>query len=124
VDEELQEDSFIAQVDLDIFETVLTDKIRLPWQANCKHVLAAHLQDGDDITATSSDARTDSRTSVEDDDNKDKAQNEFIDLWSPQGLDLSKLQYKSRDLRPILDWLRDRLLPDIDKDARRVILEA
>jgi len=54
----------------------------------------------------------------------DNAENEFIDFWTPQGLDLPKLQQESKDLQPILDWLKDGLLPDVDKDARRIILEA
>jgi len=109
-DEELQEDSFIAQVNPHIFEPVLTDKIRLPRQTYSKHVLAVQLQHGDHIADTPPNACADSRT-LQDNDNKDDSQNGFIDLWSPQGLDLPKLQNESKDLRPILDWLRNGRLP-------------
>ena len=37
---------------------------------------------------------------------------------------MPQLQYDSKDLRPIIEWLKDGTLPDIDKEARRVILEA
>ena len=34
------------------------------------------------------------------------------------------MQREIKDLRPVFDWLTDGLLPDVDKDARRIILEA
>ena len=121
-DEELQEDSFIAQVDPNIFEPVTTDKIRLK---NYKHILAAEIKDSGDTNSTPFDVHVPSDQQLPlETENTANIRKEFIDLWSPQGLDLPKLQCESRDLRPILDWLRDGRLPDIDKDARRVILES
>jgi len=34
------------------------------------------------------------------------------------------LQHQSTDLQPILNWLEDSILPDTDKEARRVILQS
>ena len=48
----------------------------------------------------------------------------MIDLWSSQNRDIRTLHYESRDLQPIFSWLEEGLLPDSDKDARRVILQA
>ena len=120
-DEELQEDSFIAQLDPDIFESVSRNKTRA-MRCNLQPLTPTTVSDNDETSLSTpiQDQVDDQLSSTLTDNTK----NELIDLWSQKGLDLPQLQYDSKDLRPIIEWLRDGRLPDIDKEARRVIFEA
>jgi len=48
----------------------------------------------------------------------------MIDLWAEQERDIQQLQHESKDLQPILDWLKHGILPQSDKEARQLILRS
>jgi len=58
------------------------------------------------------------------DDKSDTINELVIDLWTFQGQDLLKLKTESNYLQPIVNWLEERVLPESDSEARRVILLA
>ena len=89
VDEELQQDSFIAQIDPDIFQPVANDRQRPIPRKNSQHVSPIGNNDDGTVSGTSSDGLTnDLSQSVKAGNTK----NDVIDLWSAQELDLQKLQ--------------------------------
>ena len=121
VDEELQEDSFIAQIEPDVFQPLLNQRTRYALNTDSQLVSPVTDTDNVSVTDTPSDVLApDTPQSVV----TDNANSTVIDLWSASDFDLQKLQYESNDLRQIIDWLKDGILPDVDKDARRVILQA
>ena len=123
VDEELKEDSFIAQIEPDIFEPLINDMSQRSHRNNQWHVLTIDMTDSKTELSQhpESSTPTDDPLAVDESDNSDK---HLINLWSSQGLDLAKLQHDSRDLQPILSWLEDGLLPESDKEARHIVLQA
>jgi len=116
-DEELQEDSFIAHIEPDIFDSVSNYDLKHGHRNNQWHVLTI---DSTDNSVESPDSLQIS-PSVEADD---VSNSQLLDLWSSQGKDIAKLQHDSKDLQPILSWLEDGILPTTDQDARRLILQA
>jgi len=93
-DEELQEDSFIAHIDPNIFEPEINDKLHPTQCRNQWHVLTIDTADSD-IQNTQLSVPT---SESEDDDKSDAINKQLIDLWSSQGQDLSKVQHESKDL--------------------------
>jgi len=120
-DEELQEDSFIAQIDSDIFGSVTDNALKLDRQMSQWHVLTLNAED-----EINKDPQTSSQDTMTADGSQDipPQSAEVVDLWSTQGRDIETLQHESKDLRPILDWLEEGTLPESDKDARQIILQA
>jgi len=98
VDEELQEDTFIAQIDPDIFESTGNVRLRPSKHTNHRHILSLNPKNEDPTAKTDASSNSPISPSV-----MHNAKDEFIDLWSPQGHDLPKLQQESKDLRPI--WI-------------------
>ena len=121
VDEELQEDSFIAQMDPDIFQPPTNHRSCSALDADLQIVTSVADTNNFNTPGTPSD---DPAPVLAQPITTDDVQSTAIDLWSTQDLDLQRLQYESKDLRQIIDWLKDGQLPDVDKDARRVLLQA
>ena len=101
-DEELQEDTFIAGIEPDIFDSVTDNGLKVKKTMSQWHVLSLDLEDsasqtqGESQDPSSSDSQDDRALSVE-----------MIDLWSSQNRDIRTLQYESRDLQPIFSWLEE-----------------
>ena len=118
-DEELQEDSFIAQVDPDVFDSVTNNDLKIKRRNRQWHVLTinadeehahASLHQPQDENLSSGTAQSQS--------------SEITDLWSTQDKDIRLLQHQSKDLQSILSWLEDGILPETDKEATHVILQS
>ena len=78
-DEETQEDSFIAQIDADIFESTVNSKLRPPKRTSDRHISSLNPIIDELTTKTDASSNTPNSPSATDD-----VKDEFIDLWSPQ----------------------------------------
>ena len=106
-DEELQEDSFIVQMDPDFFDSVTDNALKVKQEERQWHVLSLSVE-GDEEDQQSV---TDSQTRPEHDNLQDVPQSSSaaIDLWVAQERDIRKLQHESKDLQPILNWLEEAM---------------
>jgi len=115
-DEELQEDSFIVQINPDVFDSVADNALRNKNMDRQWHVLCLSSEkDGDNrqSDAVLSNPLDESAPS-----------SATTDLWSTQDNDIRKLQHESKDLQPILKWLENGIFPQSDKEARHLILRS
>ena len=115
IDEELKEDSFIAQIEPDIFEPTNKIKPRPDRHRRQWHILTIDADEQQTNNAIHNAEMTDTNATTTE---------QVIDFWPDDGHELAKLQQDSKDLQSILHWLKDGQLPDDDKAARRVLLEA
>ena len=121
-DEELQEDSFIVQINPDVFDSVTdnalaVDKIKRQW-----HVLS--LTSDAESQNQPSDSSSPETMRSDEVEQASTSPTAMIDLWAAQERDIQQLQHESKDLQPILDWLEHGILPQTDKEARQLILRS
>jgi len=96
VDEELQEDNFIAQINQDIFQPVANDKPRPIPRKNSQ--LVSSISDNDDgtVSRTSSDDVT---AGFSQPSKPDDTKNGVIDLWSTQGTPFTQITIRKQRLK-------------------------
>ena len=117
-DEELQEDSFIVQINPDVFDSVTDnalagDKIKRQW-----HVLS--LTSDAESQNQPSDSTSPGTMRSDEVQQASTSPTAMIDLWAAQERNIQQLQHESKDLLPILDWLEHGILPQTDKEARQL----
>jgi len=120
-DEELQEDSFIAQTDPDIFDSVTDNALKIKQPNRQWHVLSIDVEEGD---ANASNNRPLDKNLPNCTEDLTTQPSETTNVWSTQDKNIRLLQHESKDLQPILSWLEDGILPETDKEARPVILQS
>jgi len=114
-DEELQEDSFIAYLDPDIFDSVTDNSRKSKKPYRQWHILSS--DSGDDEIDASQNQPDDTNSSNRSQDVTTQP-SQLIDLWSAQDRDIRLLQHQSKDLQSILNWLEDGNLPETDKKSQ------
>jgi len=114
-DEELQEDSFVAQMEPDIFDSMTDNGLRIKQPHTQWQFLSINAKD-EDASDTQNQPRD--RNLPNGTQDLTTQPSETIDLWSVQDKDIRLLQHQSKDLQPILSWLEDGILPATDKEAR------
>ena len=112
-DEELQEDSFIVQINPDVFDPVSDNALAVSKSKRQWHVLSLtpEAEGQNQPLDTTSLERTGS-VEVQDALILPSA---MIDLWAAKEYDIRQLQKESKDMQPILNWLEDGVLPQSDR---------
>jgi len=109
-DEEIAEDSYIAQIDTDIFDSVTDNTME---SNNAKKKWTVITFDHKKNVCQEPDVSTeDELLNI----------NEPVDITS--GYNIQELQRKCPDFIPIFDYIENGILPDDDKSARKLILES
>ena len=98
-DEELQEDSFIVQMDPDVFDSVTDNTLKDKQKKRQRHVLSLSVKEDDKDHQSTTDLQT--RPEHDDPQDVSASSSAAIDLWSAQEQDIRKLQHESKDLQPI-----------------------
>jgi len=120
-DEELQDDSFIAYLEPDIFNSVTDSSCKTKKPYRQWHILS--INSGDDEIDASQDQPDDTNSFNRSQDLTTQP-SQTINLWSTQDRDIRLLQHESKELQPILNWREDDNLSETDKKARHVILQS
>ena len=89
--QELQKDSFIAQIDPNIFDTTINNTSKIQKSKQQLYVLNLNVDDSDSDCVLES-----TQTILAVDKEQDKSQGDLIDLWASQEQDKHKLQHESR----------------------------
>jgi len=121
-DEKLQEDSFIVQINPDVFDSVTDNALAVDKTTRQWHVLSLTPEaegQNQPFNSTSHEA-----TGSGDVHKASTSPSAMIDLWAAQERDIQQLQHESKDLQPILNWLEHGVLPQSDKEARKLILRS
>jgi len=116
-----EEDSFIAYLEPDIFDSVTDNSRKTKKPYRQWHILS--INSGYDELDASQDQPDDTNSFNRSQDLTTQP-SQTIDLWSTQDRDIRLLQHESKDLQPILNWLEDGNLPETDKEARQIILQS
>ena len=107
-DDEIAEDSVIAQIDSNVFDSV-TDVDKEDKQQKKEHTVITFEYDS---TLEPVKSLEDRETSV----------NEIVDIID--GYDMSELQHQCPDFIPIFDYIENGTLPEDNKAARKLIFES
>jgi len=120
--EELQEDSFIVQINPDVFDSVTDNVLSIDKSKRQWHVLSLTPEaEGQNQPEDPTSLETTGSVDVQDASTSPSA---MINLWAAQERDMRQMQKESKDLQPILNWLQDGVLPRSDKEARQLILQS
>jgi len=110
-----KEDSFIVQMDPDVFDSVTDNALKVKQEERQWHVLSLSVEEDEKDHQSTIDLQT--RPEHDDPQDVPASSSAAIDLWSAQEQDIRKLQHESKDLQPILNWLEDGILPYISEAA-------
>jgi len=116
--DDLAEDCFIANIDPDVFDAVAEheSKIRKIDRASC--AVLNFICDADDRSSAEADKNT------EPDTRTDLIDNGLSTVDIAAGYDVGRLQRECPDYVHLIAYLTDGALPDDDKLAKKLVLEA